>query len=80
MNLLVTVDMTQVLASLIERASNVRGIEIGGWDGTKVVSSPWCSNRCCFFFFSFQVVWSEVLSFLKLDECQCKECEGSSLA
>ena len=32
-----TGDMTQVLAS---RAGNVGGIEIGGWDETKVVSSP----------------------------------------
>ena len=31
-----TGDMTQVLAS---RAGNVGGIDIGGWDRTKVVSS-----------------------------------------
>ena len=40
MTLLVTVetgDMTQVLAS---RAGNVGGIDIGGWDGTRVVLSP----------------------------------------
>ena len=40
MTLLVRVetgDMTQVLAS---RAGNVGGIDIGGWDGTRVVLSP----------------------------------------
>ena len=40
MTLLVTVEtgnMTQVLAS---RAGNVGGIDLGGWGGTRVVSSP----------------------------------------
>ena len=40
MTLLVTIetgDMTQVFAS---RAGNVGGIDIGGWSGTRVVSSP----------------------------------------
>ena len=40
MTLLVIVEtgnMTQVLAS---RAGNVGGIDLGGWGGTKVVSSP----------------------------------------
>ena len=32
-----TGNMTQVLAS---RAGNIRGIDVGGWGGTKVVLSP----------------------------------------
>ena len=39
MTLLVTVDMTQVLASPIGRASNIGGIDIGGWGRTRVVPS-----------------------------------------
>ena len=42
MTLLVIVetdDMTQVFESPIGSAGNVRGIDLGGWDRTKVVSS-----------------------------------------
>ena len=43
MTLLVRVeagDMTQVFESSIGSAGNVGGFDLGGWDRTKVVSSP----------------------------------------
>lgn len=42
-NLLVAIekdDMIQVFASPTRKAGNVGGIDIGSWDGTKVVLSP----------------------------------------
>ena len=39
-----------------------------------------CYNQHCFFFFSFHVVWLEILPFLELEEYWYKECGRSFLA
>ena len=40
MTLLVTVETGNMTQVFVSRAGNVRGIDLGGWGGTRVVSSP----------------------------------------